>query len=83
MPLLGEGWPLWTALAVCAAASQVIERRTPVGAVLSAPLSAMLLALGAAAVGVLPCASPTYDAVWRFLMPLAAALYLLEGDLRQ
>eukprot|EP00887_Chlorella_sp_A99_P002860 scaffold6.g2860.t1 len=33
--------------------------------------------------GLLPAASYIYDAVWQFLMPAAAALYLLETDLRQ
>ena len=63
--------------------TQVIERRTPLGAVLSAPLVSMLLALAGAAAGLLPAASPVYDCVWTYLMPLAAAMYLLESDLRQ
>lgn len=37
---------------------------------------------GAARVGILPAASPTYDAVWAVLMPLAAALLLLQSPLR-
>lgn len=82
-PLLPDGWPLWTALAVCAALGQLVERRTPLGAVLSAPLVSMLLALAAAAAGVLPTASGAADAIWAFFMPLGAALYLLESDLTQ
>ena len=53
------------------------------GAVLSAPLASMLLALCAAAAGVLPTASAAADAIWAFVMPLGAALYLLESDLTQ
>ncbi|KAL4457787.1 hypothetical protein ABPG75_012652 [Micractinium tetrahymenae] len=43
----------------------------------------MLLALAAAAVGLLPTASATADAIWAYLMPLGAACYLLESDLSQ
>lgn len=65
------------------AVAQLVERRTPLGAVLSAPLASMLLALAAAAAGVLPTASGAADAIWTYLMPLGAALYLLESDLTQ
>ena len=49
----------------------------------SAPLVSMLLGLALSAVGLIPSASATYDLVWSTLMPLAAALYLLESDLRK
>jgi len=78
-----EGWPLWAALAACAALSQLAERRTALGAALSAPLVSMLLAMAAAAGGLLPtgaAADGAYAPVWRFLMPLAASLFLLEAD---
>lgn len=61
----------------------MVERRTPLGAVLSAPLVSMLLALAAAACGALPAASAAANTIWAFLMPLGAALYLLESDLSQ
>jgi uncharacterized membrane protein len=83
MPLFNDGWPLWAAFAACAAAGQVVEQRTPVGAVLSAPLVSMLLALAGAALGWLPAASAAADAIWAYLMPLGAALYLLDCDLSQ
>lgn len=80
-PLFSGCWPLWTCLAVCAAASHVIERRTPFGAVLSSPLGSMLLGLLATASGMIPAAGVEYDSIWVYFMPLAAALYLLEADL--
>jgi uncharacterized membrane protein len=43
----------------------------------------MLLALAAAAAGLLPVASGAADTIWTYLMPLGAALYLLECDLTQ
>ncbi|KAG1670355.1 hypothetical protein FOA52_000115 [Chlamydomonas sp. UWO 241] len=40
----------------------------------------MLCALTLSGTGVIPLDTPVYDAVWRYLMPLAAALFLLECD---
>jgi uncharacterized membrane protein len=62
---------------------QIIERRTPIGGVLSAPLGCMLLALACATLGLMPTASAAADAIWAYLMPLGAALILLECDLTQ
>jgi hypothetical protein len=72
-----EGWPLWACLAACTASSELLERRTPVGQFLSAPLAATLLTLSLSAIGILPSVSPTYDVIWNLVMPLAAGLYLL------
>ena len=60
-----------------------MESRTPLGAVLSAPLASMLLALALAAAGVLPADSAVAATIWTHFMPLAACLYLLESDLSQ
>ena len=62
---------------------QLVERRTRLGGVLSAPLASLLAALALAAAGLVPTASSTADAIWAYLMPLGAALYLLESDLSQ
>ncbi|KAG2500220.1 hypothetical protein HYH03_001798 [Edaphochlamys debaryana] len=40
----------------------------------------MLVAAGLAAAGVLPTDCASYDVVWKYLMPLAAACFLLETD---
>jgi uncharacterized membrane protein len=42
---------------------------------------ALLAALAASCLGLLPAASPVYDAVWGHAMPLAVALLLLDHDL--
>ena len=52
------------------------------GRLLSAPLLSLALGLGGAAAGLLPTSGPAFDIVWQYLMPLAAALYLLETDLQ-
>lgn len=62
---------------------QVLEQRTSFGSALSAPLLCLLLALLLSAGGVLPTDSSSYDMIWTYVMPLGAALYLLESDLRQ
>lgn len=81
--LVQEGWPLWAALSACAAGGQVLEQRTSFGSAVSAPLLSLLLALALSAGGILPVTCPAYDVIWTYIMPLGAALYLLESDLRQ
>ena len=66
----------------CSCWLQVLEQRTSFGSALSAPLLSLLLALFLSAGGILPTANPMYDMIWTYVMPLGAALYLLESDLR-
>lgn len=61
----------------------MLEQRTSFGSALSAPLLSLLLALILSAKGILPVDNPVYDMIWTYVMPLGAALYLLESDLRQ
>jgi hypothetical protein len=63
--------------------AQVCEARTRWGAALSAPLLSMLCAVALAAGGVIPVDCAAYDTVWRFLMPMAAACFLLETDVQR
>jgi len=60
---------------------QLLESRTRVGRLASAPLLSLLAGTALAAAGLLPAASPAFDAVWGGLMPLAVCLFLLEADL--
>lgn len=76
-----DPWHTLAVLSTCAAGSQLLEAHTKGGAMLSAPLLALMTALVAAALGLLPPASPIYDAVWCYLMPLAVSLYLLDHDI--
>ena len=59
---------------------QALEKRSPAGRFLSAPVLAMLLGMAAAAAGLLPSTSPAYEAVFDVVVPLACALCLLEAD---
>lgn len=63
-----------------ACACQIADARTKWGAALSAPLVSMLCGLGLTAAGLIPPDCSTYDVVWVYLMPAAAACYLLETD---
>ncbi|PNH06564.1 putative membrane protein YjcL, partial [Tetrabaena socialis] len=58
----------------------VAESNTRWGAALSAPLVSMMCAVALAAGGVIPVDCAVYDSVWTYLMPLAAACFLLETD---
>ena len=64
-------------------ALQVTQDHTALGKLLSAPVIALLLGLLGAAAGILPVQCTAYDVVWQYVMPLAAALILLESDLRE
>ncbi|PNW82795.1 hypothetical protein CHLRE_06g294550v5 [Chlamydomonas reinhardtii] len=79
-PLCPDGWPLWCLLLSCAALAQIAEKHTAWGSALSAPLVSMLAAVGLAASGVIPVDCAAYGVVWGYVMPLAAACFLLETD---
>lgn len=67
--------------AALADTSQVLEQRTPLGRAASAPILVMAVAALAAAAHAIPQACAAYDVVWAAVMPLGAALCLLEVDL--
>ncbi|BFI30260.1 hypothetical protein MPTK2_3g10510 [Marchantia polymorpha subsp. ruderalis] len=77
------GRTLFMILAACGAIGQLLEERTTWGGRLSAPLLAMGTAMLLSATGVIPCACPAYDMVFSTILPLAAALTLLETDVWQ
>ena len=77
-----DAWVLWATL-LSSAAVGFHSERTRVGASLSGPLVATLCTLVLTNVGVIPSASPTYQAVNAFLVPLAVPLLLLGADMRR
>ncbi|KAL6765369.1 hypothetical protein V8C86DRAFT_2458332 [Haematococcus lacustris] len=83
MAMFTDGWPVWALLTSSASLAQVAATRTRIGSALSAPLLAMACGLGLSATGVLPVDCPAYNVVWAYLMPGAAAGYLLEADMSQ
>lgn len=79
--LCAEGLPLWAAIASCAAVGQYLEKNTKVGSFLSGPLMAIVMAMGASTLNIIPSVSLFYDQIWTNMLPIAAALYVLETDL--
>ena len=65
------------------AAYQQVLQRTKIGSLISAPLLAIALGLLLAAFGIIPIECPDYELVSTYLLPMAAALYLLESDVRE
>eukprot|EP00955_Chlamydomonas_euryale_P067239 359793-Chlamydomonas_euryale.AAC.11 len=60
-----------------------MDSYTRAGALLGAPLVSMLCAIALSGWNVIPLDTPAYDVVWVYLMPLAAACFLLESDMAQ
>ena len=75
----------WALLAVllAAAAFGMWAERTRIGSRLSGAVIAMGTTFVLSNLGVMPVASPVYDVVWTFLVPLAIPLLLLRADLRR
>ncbi|HLA39014.1 MAG TPA: DUF819 family protein, partial [Candidatus Glassbacteria bacterium] len=74
---------LWSFLMVWAAFSIFAEQRYKWGSRLSGPVVALIGGLAAANLGLIPIASPVYDAVWDYIVPLCIPLLLLKADLRK
>ena len=60
---------------------KLADSRSRLGALLGGPLVSMLCAVALAAAGVIPVDTPSYDVVWKYLMPLAAGCFLLDADM--
>lgn len=69
------------AIALTIALAGIRLEKTKVGQRLSGAVIAILLAALLANINVLPSASPAYDFVWTYLVPLAIALFLIKADL--
>ncbi|KAG6553392.1 hypothetical protein Mapa_005127 [Marchantia paleacea] len=77
------GRTLFMILAACGAIGQLLEERTKWGGRLSAPLLAMGTGMLLSGTAIIPSACPAYDMVFSTILPLAAALTLLETDVWQ
>lgn len=78
-----DTWALWAFLFAWAAVSIHLEQRYR----WASAVSGCILALGGgllfANVGLVPTASPVYDSVWTYAVPLAVPLLLFTADLRK
>jgi uncharacterized membrane protein len=78
-----DGLMLWTFLIGWAAVSIWLEQKYRWAATLSGCMIALLGAMLAANLGIVPFDSPSYDAVWSYVVPLAVPLLLFDADLKR
>ncbi|HCZ32718.1 MAG TPA: hypothetical protein DHV93_04220 [Holophagaceae bacterium] len=78
-----DTWALWAFLFAWAAVSIHLEQRYR----WASAVSGCILALGGgllfANVGLVPTASPVYDSVWTYVVPMAVPLLLFTADIRK
>lgn len=72
---------LWAFLMLAAAAAIVIEQNARWAAKIPGAVIALLIALAASNLGLVPVDAPVYDAVWGYVVPLAIPLLLFQLDL--
>jgi uncharacterized membrane protein len=70
------------ALFVIAGAGFVLEK-TRLGAQLTGAVAAILLAIAAANLGLIPHDAPAYSFVFTYLVPVLIPLFLFQADLRK
>ena len=84
MPLIKANNPfaIWAVLCASAGIGLKLEQ-THLGARLSGAVITILMTFAASNLGLIPVASPSYDFVWTYVIPLAIPLFLFEADLRR
>lgn len=78
-----DGLMIWTFMIGWAAASIWLEQKYRWAATLSGCMIALLGAMAAANLGLVPYESPSYDAVWSYVVPAAVPLLLFDADIRR
>jgi uncharacterized membrane protein len=74
-------WALWAVILAGVAVSIYLEENYRWGAKISGPVIALLLAMFLSNIGLMPMASPTYDVIGDYLVPVAVALLLFRANL--
>jgi uncharacterized membrane protein len=74
---------LWTFLVGWAAVSIWLEQKYRWASALSGCMIALLGAMLAANLKIVPLDSPSYDAVWSYVVPIAVPLLLFDADVRR
>lgn len=74
-------WALWAVILAGVAVSIYLEENYHWGAKISGPVIALLLAMCLSNIGLMPMASPTYDIISDYLVPVAVALLLFRANL--
>jgi uncharacterized membrane protein len=74
---------LWGIIVVWASVSIILEQRYSWAAKISGAIVALIGAIILSNTGVIPTASPVYDAVWTFIIPLAIPLLLFHVNFKK
>ncbi|WP_374055846.1 DUF819 domain-containing protein [Rossellomorea sp. FM04394] len=74
---------LWGIIVVWASVSIILEQRYNWAAKISGAIIALIGAIILSNTGVIPTASPVYDAVWTFIIPLAIPLLLFHVNFKK
>ncbi len=78
-----DTWVLWTILIVFAAASIYLEQHYKWAEKLSGPVIGLILAVVSTNIKLIPSASPVYDTVQNYCIPLAVAMLLFRADIKK
>lgn len=73
---------LWAVLVVFAAASIWLEQNHKWAERLSGPVIGLIFAVIAVNVNILPTASPVYDVIWDYCIPLSVAMLLFRANIK-
>lgn len=76
-------WILWSIIVGLAAISIVLEQKYKWASRVTGAIIALIGAIILANVGIIPTASPVYDTVWDYVVPVAIPLLLLKADLKK
>ncbi|MEZ0481135.1 DUF819 domain-containing protein [Planococcus sp. SSTMD024] len=74
---------LWGIIVIVAAMSIVLEQKYSWAGKLSGAVIALVSAIILSNTGIIPTASPAYDAVWAFIVPLAIPLLLFHVNFKK
>ncbi|MDR2629844.1 MAG: DUF819 family protein [Spirochaetaceae bacterium] len=78
----GDAWVLWALLFLFATISIFLEQRYKWAERLSGPVIGLILAILAVNFRIIPTASPVYDAVWDYFIPLSVAMLLFRANIK-
>lgn len=78
-----DAWLLWAFLVGWAAISIWLEQKYTWASKITGAIIALLGALILANLNIIPKESPTYDAVWGYIVPIAIPLLLFNADIKK
>lgn len=76
-------WALWAVIVCWTAISIYLEQRYKWASKLSGAILALLGPLVLSNLGIIPTASPVYDAIWDYIVPLSIPLMLFNSNLKK